>query len=108
MQILTENAAKYTVKQLFLIAGLRQNIEQINIIYGADECRINVPLSGNNEIIFSLMKGSDTEQLLKGEIGFKTIPSFDKKVNIPIFYANGIFEGLTNLSVTVMIVSNCR
>jgi hypothetical protein len=89
MRILTENSVIYIVRQLFLIAGIKRNGEDLNVHYNAGNHQITVPLSRNKEIIFNLMKESETEQLLKGEIEFKTVLSFDRKVNIPLFITNG-------------------
>jgi hypothetical protein len=85
MNKLSNNAIKYSIQQLFKIAGIQSDYKlKIYISKGI----INLFIE-QKKIIFNIMTPLDKEILLKGELNAKIIPSFDSKVNVPIFIRNG-------------------
>ena len=84
MSKLSKNAIKYTIEQLLYIVGIKQ-IQEIRINISRDSLSL---LFENKYIVFKLMNAAETEKLLKGELKLKRIPSFDSKVNVPVFFTN--------------------
>jgi hypothetical protein len=84
MSKLSKNAINYTIQQLLHIVGINQ-IQEIRINISSDSLSLSFE---NKHIVFKLMNAADTEELFKGELKLKRIPSFDSKVNVPIFFTN--------------------
>ena len=84
MFYLSNNAIQYTVQQLLRIVGVNLNFGRIKISIPSDNSRVNVEIVEDKLLVFKLMNEKEIDQLLKGELSLKKIPSFDAKVNVPV------------------------
>lgn len=111
MEILTDNAIRCTVQHLFIIAGVKQNIENIKVYRNEDNCRIIVEISEKKEIFFKLMSKIEIVKLLKGELLLKRVASFDGKVTVPLFFTTDsddfalINDGKLIINADIIILS---
>jgi hypothetical protein len=81
---LSDNAIKYTIHQLFRIAGIILNADSVKISGHSGNSEVRVSLSEKQYIVFILIPEADISNLLNGKLVLSKVPSFDSKVTIPV------------------------
>ena len=77
-------AVLYTIKHLFEFAGIAME-KDFEMVINRNAFSVRMTVWGNKQVILKVMQQNEIDQLIEGELPLQKFPSFDSKVDIPLF-----------------------